>query len=49
MILVLKSWFHVEDMISYKRKIWTVSVAKQKTIGVSAIFTVNTNRRYDIL
>ena len=49
MILVLKSWFHVEDMISHKRKIWKVSVAKQKNIGVSAIFRVKTNRRYDIL
>ena len=36
-------------MISYKRKKWKVSVAKQKNIGVSAIFTVKKNRRYDIL
>jgi hypothetical protein len=42
MILVLKSWFHIEDMISYKRKIWKVYVAKQKNIGVSTIFTVKT-------
>jgi len=36
-------------MISYKRKTnWKVSVAKQKKIGVSAIFIVKTNRRYDI-
>jgi hypothetical protein len=48
MILVLKSWFHVEDTISHKRKKMEVSVAKQKKIGVSAIFIVKTNRRYDI-
>jgi hypothetical protein len=42
MILVLKSWFHVEDMISYNRKIWKVYVAKQKNIGVGDIFTVKT-------
>ena len=49
MILVLKSCFHVEDMISYNRKIWKVYVAKQKNMGVSTIFTVKTNRRYDFL
>ena len=43
MILVLKSWFHVEDTISHKRKKnWEVSVEKQKKIGVSDIFTVKT-------
>ena len=42
MILVLKSCFYVEDMISYKRKLWKVSVANQKNIGVSDIFTVKT-------
>jgi hypothetical protein len=45
MILVLISWFHIEDMISYNRKIWKVYVAKKKNIGVSTIFTVKTNRR----
>jgi hypothetical protein len=42
MILVLKSCFHVEDMISYKRKLWKVSVANQENIWVSDIFTVKT-------
>jgi hypothetical protein len=32
MILVLKSWFHVEDMISHKRKIWKVSVATKEEL-----------------
>ena len=41
MILVLKSWFHVEDAI-YHTKNWKVYVAKQKNIGVSDMFTVKT-------
>jgi hypothetical protein len=41
MILVLKSWFHVEDAI-YHTENWKVYVAKQKNIGVSDMFTVKT-------
>jgi hypothetical protein len=47
MTLVLKFWFHIEDMISYNRKIWKVYVAKQKNMGVSTIFTVNTKKELD--
>jgi hypothetical protein len=42
MILVLKSWFHVEDAI-YHTENWKVYVAKQKNIGVSDMFTVKTH------
>jgi hypothetical protein len=39
MILVLISWFHIEDMISYNRKIWKVFVAKKKNIGIQGLPT----------
>jgi hypothetical protein len=43
MILVLKSWFHVEDMISYERQIWKVSVAKLYKIIISDLTTQKKN------